>query len=536
MKVLIVDDDINTVDAIRRSLDWEKLEIGEVCYAYEIAGAKKILTEESIDIVVCDIEMPMGSGLDLIQWTREHHISSEFLFLTCHESFEFAVYAMRYEAAAYLTKPFVPEKLEQELYKLISKIGRKQELLEAEKYRELWTDSEEYIRYGFWRDLLLEQIPAQSDYIERELHRRRLLLEDGSWILLVASSRKYENAWEEWNADMLEYALQKLGCEILEGKEEGVNILHESTEDMFCMMKVYRQEQRETAEQAGAELIRLCDRWFGCGMTCYLTGPAGLEELAQFRKQILKYDVENMMQRGRVLTETQWQTSCSGEKITMDLQGMEQYLIEGDQIRIMNYLKKLLEQLMKSQQLNASALLTLQTNVTQIVYVYLYKNGIRADELFHNDHALKLRNKAQNSAVDFLKWTNYLLQRTREYIQEIQESDNVIYTAKHYITEHYTEDIGRSQVAAAVYLTPEYLAKIFKRSEGINLKDYIYQLRIQEARRLLMAGARVSEVAQLVGFDNFAYFSTIFKKVTGMRPNEYKKAGERTKDESTGIN
>ena len=39
----------------------------------------------------------------------------------------------------------------------------------------------------------------------------------------------------------------------------------------------------------------------------------------------------------------------------MDLQGMEQYLIEGDQIRIMNYLKKLLEQLMKSQQLNASA-------------------------------------------------------------------------------------------------------------------------------------------------------------------------------------
>lgn len=54
MKVLIVDDDINTVDAIRRSLDWEKLEIGEVCYAYEIAGAKKILTEEAL-ISLCAI-------------------------------------------------------------------------------------------------------------------------------------------------------------------------------------------------------------------------------------------------------------------------------------------------------------------------------------------------------------------------------------------------------------------------------------------------------------------------------------------------
>ena len=174
--------------------------------------------------------------------------------------------------------------------------------------------------------------------------------------------------------------------------------------------------------------------------------------------------------------------------------------------------------------------------MTQCIYVEIEKKVSCVCGRCHDSKAVSVRNKAQNSAVDFLKWTNYLLQRTREYIQEIQESDNVIQTAKHYITEHYTEDIGRSQVAAAVYLTPEYLAKIFKRSEGINLKDYIYQLRIQEARRLLMAGARVSEVAQLVGFDNFAYFSTIFKKVTGMSPNEYKKAGERTKDESTGIN
>ena len=122
-----------------------------------------------------------------------------------------------------------------------------------------------------------------------------------------------------------------------------------------------------------------------------------------------------------------------------------------------------------------------------------------------------------------------MVQRTLEYVKEIQKSDNVIQIAKCYIAKHYTEDIGRSQVAAAVYLTPEYLAKIFKKAEGINIKDYIYQLRIQEAKRLLAGNVRVSEVAQLVGFDNFAYFSTVFKKVTGLSPNEYKKTGERDK-------
>ena len=211
----------------------------------------------------------------------------------------------------------------------------------------------------------------------------------------------------------------------------------------------------------------------------------------------------------------------------MDLKDLEKYLVEGKQIDIMNYLKKLMEKLMENQKLNPSALITLQTNVTQIVYVFLYKNGIWADELFHNEHEQKLRNKAQNSAVDFVKWANYIMQRTLEYVKEIQESDNVIEIAKRYIAEHYREDIGRNQVAARVYLTPEYLVKKKKKTEGINIKEYIYQLRIQEAKRLLAGNVRVSEVAQIVGFDNFAYFSTVFKKVTGLSPNEYKKAGER---------
>lgn len=529
MNVLIVDDDSNTVDIIIRSLNWKNLGIEKVLYAYEIAGAKKILTEESIDIVVCDIEMPMGSGLDLIQWARDKGFGSEFLYLTCHESFEFAVYAMRYEAAAYLTKPFVPEKLEHELYKIINKIERKQKLMDAGKYRELWEESEEHIRYGFWRDLLLEQIPSQRDHIEKELHKRNLTLKEESWILLVACSRKYESAWEEWDNQTLEYALKKLGCEILEGQEEEINILHENTEDVFCLMEVYPGGEKERAEDAGKCLLQLCDKWFGCGMTCYLTNPLKLEDLAGARKTILKYDVENMLKRGKVLSKEEWEVTQSHEKIDMNLKELEQYLVEENQLGVMNYLKKVLEQLTRNQKLSPSALMTLQTNVTQVAYVYLYKNGIWADELFHNDHALKLRNKAQNSAVDFLKWENYIVQRTLEYVKETQKSDNVIQIAKCFIAKHYTEDIGRSQVAAAVYLTPEYLAKIFKKAEGINIKDYIYQLRIQEAKRLLAGNVRVSEVAQLVGFDNFAYFSTVFKKVTGLSPNEYKKTGERDK-------
>ena len=96
--------------------------------------------------------------------------------------------------------------------------------------------------------------------------------------------------------------------------------------------------------------------------------------------------------------------------------------------------------------------------------------------------------------------------------------------------EHYREEIGRNEAAAVVYLTPEYAAKLFKKETGMNLKDYIHQVRIREAKTLLAGGGKVSVVAQQVGFDNFSYFSTVFKRITGVSPNEYKRAGERIEE------
>ena len=106
MQVLIVDDDIATVDVIEKTVDWEKLEVSGVYTAYNITNAKKILLENTIDIIISDIEMPMGSGLDLLEWFREEKLPGKFLLLTCHENFDYATYAIKYRASEYLLKPF----------------------------------------------------------------------------------------------------------------------------------------------------------------------------------------------------------------------------------------------------------------------------------------------------------------------------------------------------------------------------------------------------------------------------------------------
>ena len=102
MNVLIVDDDMATVDVICKSVNWSALHIDKVMTAYNIEKAKEILADTPADIVVCDIEMPMGNGTELLKWIRENDMSSEFLFLTCHTEFQYASVAIRYQAAGYL--------------------------------------------------------------------------------------------------------------------------------------------------------------------------------------------------------------------------------------------------------------------------------------------------------------------------------------------------------------------------------------------------------------------------------------------------
>ena len=70
INVLIVDDDMATVEVVRNTVHWEQLGVSSVDKAYNIEQAKKILLSKNIDLVISDVEMPMGSGLDLLRWFR----------------------------------------------------------------------------------------------------------------------------------------------------------------------------------------------------------------------------------------------------------------------------------------------------------------------------------------------------------------------------------------------------------------------------------------------------------------------------------
>jgi len=127
MNILLVDDDIPTMDLILSSIDWPAIGIEKVHTAYSISPAKQILLNNSIDLVISDIEMPKGSGLELLQWIREQGIPTEFVLLTCHEKFEYAATAIKMEVMEYIIKPFDPEIMKLTIRRCAQKIARKKE-------------------------------------------------------------------------------------------------------------------------------------------------------------------------------------------------------------------------------------------------------------------------------------------------------------------------------------------------------------------------------------------------------------------------
>ena len=90
MKLLIVEDDVHVIQGIQQNIDWKKLGITDVYPALGSLAARKQLKETKIDLMICDIEMPRETGLDLLEWMRRENMNVQTIFLTSYAKFEYA--------------------------------------------------------------------------------------------------------------------------------------------------------------------------------------------------------------------------------------------------------------------------------------------------------------------------------------------------------------------------------------------------------------------------------------------------------------
>lgn len=131
-------------------------------------------------------------------------------------------------------------------------------------------------------------------------------------------------------------------------------------------------------------------------------------------------------------------------------------------------------------------------------------------------------NNAISAAIAQLEQETLNKQEKSSPITE-QSSNSVVQNITLFIDKHYKEDISLSDLADTFYLSKEHLSRLFKKETGQNLFSYIMDLKLEEAKRLLIETNRtLDDIAFSLGFSNGNYFSKVFKKNIGVSPSSYR--------------
>jgi AraC-like DNA-binding protein len=118
----------------------------------------------------------------------------------------------------------------------------------------------------------------------------------------------------------------------------------------------------------------------------------------------------------------------------------------------------------------------------------------------------------------------YLAQHVGEIADsgESAEPPAVIRTRR-FVEEKFGEPLTLPRIARHAHMSRFYLCRLFKKTTGVTLTQFIVRIRLEKATRLLAArGLRITEVAAAAGFGSLPRFNSVFKQHMGMSPTEYR--------------
>lgn len=107
---------------------------------------------------------------------------------------------------------------------------------------------------------------------------------------------------------------------------------------------------------------------------------------------------------------------------------------------------------------------------------------------------------------------------------QVEHRASMVDLAKQYIHSHYSQPLALKQIAAAVFLSPNYFSTLFAQSAGMTVFDYVQQVRLEEAQRQLSNSLlSINDVARNVGFLSRSHFTRSFRQHCGCSPREFRR-------------
>ncbi len=521
MNLLIVDDEYYSADGIHQKIKAAMPDLTEITCCYSMEEACVTLSKRPYDIVITDIEMPKGSGLDLVAWIRDQQLPIVCIFLTSFATFDYASKAVKLQGFDYLLKPVESTQLMACLQKAIARSREIQMETQHQLHANYWRSARVQIAEQFWKNLSTGAIAPQQSVIKEEMRRLGLAptLTDQSYIpiLLKCSLKESEVPWDP---GLYAFAVKNILSEVFFGEHIAPAIIAQG--ETACAILLPAAGSREDSLSLCRRALDACEKSIP-GSFVFFVGPiCAIAEISRTLEEVKAFSRDHLQSQNAVLdTLLPRKTRQEAPPIPAD-QWLELLLALKTEI-VEKEARDYLSSLALSPQAGRGDLIHFYHDFLQILYTAMDKNGAAAHELLL-DSTLS-EESACESLDTILLWLTKLLKSFNSAISAANRSSDIVNEVCRYIKDHLSDDLTREKLASNVFISPDYLTHIFREKKSTSLTNYITEKRIRYAKELLLTNNHsIRDIALMSGFPNISYFSKLFKRATGKTPQQYRKS------------
>ena len=522
--LLIVDDEYYSLLSIREKVEKNLDCFDEIYTAYNMTDALQLIDEHDIGVMLLDIEMPGGSGLDLLEAVRGRGLDTVCIFLTAYARFEYANRAMRLSSIDYLLKPVKEEELTVALKKGVAEwqtiSSRKENTLRAS----YWESSEIYLIEHFYQQYLQHYLTNDERALRQELQHRNLPAEilDENYTLLLVKCEKDERTL--FDGDLFDFTLRNILREYFY-HEEDIHVIVRFDELEFVLLCSEKYQSQQTIASLSRAALNDFVPHFPNHFSFYTAEKAcSFYELPAMYDRIhliAKKDL-NLTNNAIDLSESLGKTSQKDRSFPFEK--WSEMLVRRETDALLESVAFSVDGMKRDTATTKEDITSFFYSFLQMLYAAMHDNKT-ALYRFNEQISQMSADEACTSIESLQDWIRMVVPLYNMCMHSDSEEDKVVQKVRKYIHAHLTEDLTRESLASMVFLNPDYLSHRFKKTTGYSLTNYIINARTQEAMKMLTNNKEMSirDIAIACGFQNLSYFAKQFKKETGMTPREFRK-------------
>ncbi len=494
-KVVLIDDNVNTVNSLRLTVDWEGLGYEVAGVAYDGEPGARLIERVRPDVVITDIQMPGVNGLTMIEQMQDYLVNARVIVVTGYDNFQYATQAIRLSVMDYVLKPIDNEELAQTLVRAARSLDQDRQREERLKQMDLFHR----------RAQLLTILTSYGSQVEQGSFGRFLTGPVKQYVMIVGRSRSI----------ISRPALERLDFEEYPDNLELVSVVADGDLVIFVGMK---EESRtwKLAAQTVVNKIRDHIPEMVIAVSAVHTREEDIKLAQQeARRTVLEFSVlEKNSRIGFYEPDT-------GQRLgnRARLAGMEELCARlaarFDEMSV----EETWEIISRSYEGNLRLLRVL---------LMMYCTSLMHDKLPENQWSEDVDNLVFeltqiSREEDAKNWFFRLFALLKEQMEKSSGMSILIRNILDYIRRYAAEGLRLEDVSNQFHISPNYLSTLIRKETGITYQQHILLAKMAVAKQLLDdTRMRVEDIAYSIGYENYISFYNIFKCLEGMAPSEYR--------------